>query len=299
MSAAAGAASPPDEGALRRALGFAWSHKKLTFSLLTLLALVAVALLADAIAPASPTRQNLGGRLLPPGATARNGFTYWLGSDQFGRDLLSRLIHGVRTPLVIGFSAALIGGVVGLALGTLAGYFRRLDPLISYVVDVMLSLPFVIIAMAVVVLFGASATNIILVFALASWPTTARITRAMTRGLVASPFVEALRTAGASHARILLRHIVPNVLPAAVVIASVQVSQFVIYESAFGFLGLGVPPPEPTWGNILADARNHIHAAWWMGVFPGIGIALVALAANLLGDALRDVLDPHDQARER
>jgi peptide/nickel transport system permease protein len=157
----------------------------------------------------------------------------------------------------------------------------------------------VIIAMAVVVLFGASATNIILVFALASWPTTARVARAMTWGLVAAPFVEALRTAGASHARILLRHIVPNVLPAAVVIASVQVSQFVIYESAFGFLGLGVPPPEPTWGNILADARNHIHAAWWMGVFPGLGIALVALAANLLGDALRDLLDPHDQARER
>lgn len=299
MSAAAGAAGLPAGGALRRALAFAWQHKKLTFSLATLLALIAVALLADAIAPASPTRQNLGGRLLPPGAAARNGFTYWLGSDQFGRDLLSRLIHGVRTPLVIGFSAALIGGVVGLALGTLAGYFRRLDPVISYVVDVMLSLPFVIIAMAVVVLFGASATNIILVFALASWPTTARVARAMTRGLVAAPFVEALRTAGASHARILLRHIVPNVLPAAVIIASVQVSQFVIYESAFGFLGLGVPPPEPTWGNILADARNHIHAAWWMGVFPGLGIALVALAANLLGDALRDLLDPHDQARER
>lgn len=299
MSAAAGAADLPAGGALRRALTFAWQHKKLTFSLATLLALIAVALLADAIAPASPTRQNLGGRLLPPGAAARNGFTYWLGSDQFGRDLLSRLIHGVRTPLVIGFSAALIGGVVGLALGTLAGYFRRLDPVISYVVDVMLSLPFVIIAMAVVVLFGASATNIILVFALASWPTTARVARAMTRGLVAAPFVEALRTAGASHARILLRHIVPNVLPAAVIIASVQVSQFVIYESAFGFLGLGVPPPEPTWGNILADARNHIHAAWWMGVFPGLGIALVALAANLLGDALRDLLDPHDQARER
>jgi peptide/nickel transport system permease protein len=299
MSEAAGAAGSSAGGALRRALVFAWQHKKLTFSLATLLALVAVALLADAIAPASPTRQNLGGRLLPPGAVARNGFTYWLGSDQFGRDLLSRLIHGVRTPLVIGFSAALIGGVVGLALGTLAGYFRRLDPVISYVVDVMLSLPFVIIAMAVVVLFGASATNIILVFALASWPTTARVARAMTWGLVAAPFVEALRTAGASHARILLRHIVPNVLPAAVVIASVQVSQFVIYESAFGFLGLGVPPPEPTWGNILADARNHIHAAWWMGVFPGLGIALVALAANLLGDALRDLLDPHDQARER
>jgi len=111
--------------------------------------------------------------------------------------------------------------------------------------------------------------------------------------------VEALRTAGASHARILVCHIVPNVLPAVVIIASVQISQFVIYESAFGFLGLGVPPPEPTWGNILADARNHIHNAWWMGLFPGISIAVVALAANLLGDSLRDMLDPHDQARER
>jgi len=284
-------------GMLGRLIGFAGTHRKFTASLMVLALLIIVAIAAPLLAPLPPTQQNLVGRLLPPGSVARNGFTYWLGSDQFGRDLLSRLIHGVRTPLIIGFSAALIGGLVGLALGTLAGYSRRLDPVISYLIDVMLSLPFVIIAMAVVVLFGASALNIILVFALASWPTTARIARALTLGLVAAPFVEALRTAGASHARILVRHIVPNVLPAVIIIASVQVSQFVIYESAFGFLGLGVPPPEPTWGNILADARNHIHNAWWMGLFPGISIAAVALAANLLGDSLRDMLDPRDQTR--
>lgn len=272
---------------------------QLSMSLLALAALVVVAVAAPAITPRSPYQQNLTGRLLPPGGIARNGFVYWLGSDQFGRDLLSRLIYGVRTPLVIGFSAAFVGAAVGLVLGAMAGYSRRLDPVISYLVDVMLSLPFIIVAMAVVVLFGASALNIILVFALSSWPTTARVARALTMSLSVSPFVEALRTAGASDIRILVRHIVPNILPAVIIIASVQVSQFVIYESAFGFLGLGVPPPEPTWGNMLADARNYINNAWWMGLFPGLGIAVVALTANLVGDGLRDLLDPHDQTRAR
>lgn len=270
---------------------------QLSISLMALAALVVIAIAAPFIAPQSPYQQNLTGRLLPPGSVARNGFVYLLGSDQFGRDQLSRLIHGVRTPLIIGFSAAFVSAVVGLVLGAVAGYSRRLDSVISYLVDVMLSLPFIVVAMAVVVLFGASALNIILVFTLSSWPTTARVARALTMSLSVSPFVEALRTAGASDIRILVRHIVPNILPAVIIIASVQVSQFVIYESAFGFLGLGVPPPEPTWGNMLADARNYIHNAWWMGLFPGLGIAIVALTANLVGDGLRDLLDPHDQTR--
>lgn len=285
-------ARPP----VRARFGFVLRHPQATVGAAAILFLSVVAILAPLLAPASPYQQNLTARLLPPGSLGRNGFVYWLGSDQFGRDVLSRIVHGVQTPLVIGFSAALMGGAIGLLLGVLAGYARRLDGTISYLIDVMLSIPFVITAMAIVVLFGASATNIVLVFALSSWPTTARVARALALGLRDAPFAEALATAGASHTRILLRHVIPNVLPAVVIVASVQVSQFVIYESAFGFLGLGVPPPEPTWGNMLSDARNYIRNGWWMGVFPGVCIAVTALAANLLGDGLRDFLDPRGRA---
>jgi peptide/nickel transport system permease protein len=216
-----------------------------------------------------------------------------LGTDEFGRDVLSRLIYGTRTPLIVGFSSAVLGSLIGALLGLPAGYFRgRIDSVISWIIDVQLSLPFILVAFAVVALFGPTELNIILVFAMTSWGTNARVARAAAISLSAAPFVEAAKSVGATHRRIILRELLPNAVAPILVVASVQVAQFIIFEAGLGFFGLGIPPPAPTWGNMLADAQEYLQSAWWLGVFPGAAIALAALAANFVGDGLRDVLDP-------
>lgn len=259
------------------------------------LVLAALAVFAPVVAPYSPTEQRLTARLKPPGFVAPDGRVHVAGTDQFGRDILSRLIYGVRIPLLVGFSAALLGALIGLLIGLPAGYFGgAVDTALSTLIEVQLSMPFILIALAVVALFGPSVTNIVLVFAVTSWATNARVARAVAISLRNSQFVEAARSLGAGDLWILARHVVVNALPPILVVASVQVAHIIIYESAFAFFGLGVPPPEPTWGNMLADARNYLHEAWWMGTFPGLCIMLVALAVNLFGDALRDILDPRE-----
>ena len=281
-----------------RALNRFFGNRACLASLLLLVGLIIAAGLAPMVAPFSPTEQNLLARLQPPGFVTDTGHMHLLGTDQFGRDVLSRLIFGMRVPLVVGIASALLGGLIGLLMGLPAGYFgKSADSAISIVIDVQLSMPFVLIALLVVVLFGSSASTIILTFALLSWPTTARVARVEALRLRSTQFVEAAKVSGASHAYILLRHILPNALTPVIVVATVQVAQFIIYESAFGFFGLGIPPPEPTWGNMLSDARNYLRSTWWMGFFPGLGITIVALAANLLGDGLRDAFDPRDVTR--
>ncbi len=258
-------------------------------------ALAAVGILAPVVAPYSPTLQALADRLQPPGFVDAGGGLHLLGTDQFGRDVLSRLIYGVRIPLAVGFSASLLGAVVGLLVGIPAGYFRgRVDGLLSILIDIQLSMPFILVALAIVALFGPSALNIILVFALTGWAVIARVARAAALALRRREFVEAARVAGAGDLWIIRHHIIANTLPPVLVVASVQVAQFIIYESAFGFFGLGIRPPEPTWGNMLADAREYLRDGWWMGTFPGLAIMVVALAANVLGDAIRDALDPRE-----
>lgn len=293
-----GAPAKPEAGRVWRATRWLQANPQLFWSFAILFALVVLALAAPLLTPFSPTQQDLVARLMPPGFVNRSGLVHILGTDQFGRDVLTRLLYGIKIPLIVGFGSAMLGSAIGLAAGIPAGYFGgKIDGAISIVVDTLLAIPFVVMAMAVIVLFGASATNIILVFSLSAWPAIARVARAVTLGLRDAQFVEALRVSGASHGRILFRHILPNVLPAVIVVGSVQVAMFVIYESAFGFLGLGVPPPEPTWGNMLSDARNYIRSGWWMGVFPGCCIAIVALTANLLGDGVREALDPNGGIR--
>jgi len=254
-------------------------------SILVVLAIAAVA--GDHLTPYASNLQNLRARRLPPLTTSVQGHFYLLGTDQFGRDLFSRLVVGVRIPLVIALSSASIGGLLGMALGLMAGFYGGIvDRVVSVLIDVQLSLPYVLVGLLVLVLFGSSASNIILIFVLLSWPTSARMARASAISLRSMPFVEAARSYGAAPLRIMLRHVLPNTLPVIVAVASVQVATFIIYEAAFGFFGLGVPPPEPTWGNMLADSRNYIRDAWWLCVFPGLGIMTVALAANLCGQAL-------------
>jgi peptide/nickel transport system permease protein len=273
--------------------------RQIVLSVLILLALVTVAALAPIISPLSPTEQNLAMRLLPPGSVAPSGTIYFAGTDQYGRDVLSRLIYGVRVPLVVAILSAFLGSLIGLAMGLPAGFCGGwLDAMLGVVVDVQLSMPFILVALLVIVLFGATALNIILVFTFLSWPVAARVARSAALRLRSSQFVEAARVAGATSFWILRKHILPNALPPVLVVATVQVANFIIYESAFGFFGLGVPPPEPTWGNMLADARNYLRYAWWLALFPGLCIALVAFAMNTFGDGLRDVLDPREIDRD-
>lgn len=261
------------------------------------LLLIAIAALAPVISPFDPNAQNLDIRLQAPGTRDPAGDLHLLGTDHFGRDVLSRMIHGARTPLIVGFLAALLGAVLGLLIGLPAGYYGgRLDGILSMLTDITLSIPFVLLALAVIVIVGPSATTIILVFAFASWPINARVSRSAAISIRSSQFVEAAQSMGGGSLWILRRHVIRNAVAPTLVVTSVQVAHFIIFESAFSFLGLGVRPPDPTWGNMLADARAYLNIAWWMGTFPGIAIALAALAANLIGDGLRDVLDPR-QAR--
>ena len=286
------AAAPPRKAVFRSKY---LANTRLKIGLLIIAMLIAVFAIAVFFTDLDPYRQSLLMRLKPPGSFGRDGHHYLLGTDQFGRDVLARLIYGIRVPLTVALLSAVLGAVLGLAIGLPAGYFGGpLDGLLSYVVDVQLSLPFILIALFVLALFGSSVPNIILVFASLSWPIVARVARVSARQLRSSLFIEACKAAGLSTTRILLRHVVPNALPPVIAIMAVQVSQFVIAESSLGFFGLGVAPPEPTWGNMLADGRDYMSQAWWMNVFPGLGIVLLAGAANIFGEGLREVLDPRE-----
>ncbi|MER2535174.1 MAG: ABC transporter permease [Rhizobiaceae bacterium] len=267
-------------------------NRRLLVASIMLTALAAVAALAPYMTPFDPLQQHLRFRLLPPGSTFSDGRIFLLGTDQFGRDAFSRLLVGARVPLLVATSGAVLGGAIGLFIGVIAGYFGGwVDTVIGIAIDAQLSLPFVLVGMMVVVLFGANAVNIILAFTLLSWPIFARIARDVSRLAARRQFVEASALGGGTHWWIITRHIVPAALPRIIVVASIQLAYFVVSESAFGFFGLGVPPPQPTWGNMLADSRSYIAQAWWLGVFPGIAIALIAFSANLLANGLNEVLD--------
>ncbi|HBY95153.1 MAG TPA: hypothetical protein DEP84_14545 [Chloroflexi bacterium] len=260
--------------------------------LLILLVVVATAIFAPNLAPYSPTKQDLIARLLPPGSHSQIGL-HLLGTDALGRDILSRLIFGSRVSIVVGFSSVLVGALLGTSMGLVAGYIGGLwEDLIMRLVDLQLVFPFVVLALVVVALLGPNLTNLIIVFALTSWPIYARPVRAEVLSLKERDFVVAARAIGSSHPAILLRHILPNTLAQVIVIASFQVAQMVLLESAMSFLGFGVQPPTPTWGNMLADGRTYIPIAGWVTIFPGLAIMITAAGINFLGDGLRDILDP-------
>jgi peptide/nickel transport system permease protein len=242
---------------------------------------------ADSISPFSPTAQNLRDRLQPP------GLTHLLGTDNLGRDMLSRTIYGARVSLVVGVAAALLAGSVGVLLGLLAGYLSGWwDTLISRVADIQQAIPFLILAIAVAVIVGPSLTNVVLVLAVTTWVSYFRVVRAEVLAVRESLLVDAARTLGASTPRIVLRHVLPNVSASVIVIASLMVANMIIFEASLSFLGLGVPPPTPTWGRMVFDGVQYVDSAWWLSLFPGLAIVLTVLAINLVGDWLRDVLDP-------
>ncbi|HTU03786.1 MAG TPA: ABC transporter permease [Candidatus Sulfotelmatobacter sp.] len=259
--------------------------------LVILVAAVGAALFAPWLAPYSFDQGELLQRLQPPGRTD-SGF-HLLGTDQLGRDILSRLIYGSRVSLLVGSVSVILGGLVGLLLGLAAGYFgRRIDTIVMRVVDVQMAFPYVLLALAMVALLGPSLLNLIFVFTVTEWFVYARVVRATTLSLRHGEFVLAAQALGGSHLRILTRHIVPNVVSPLTVIASFEMAKIISTEAALSFLGLGVPPPTPSWGSMLADGREYLQDAWWVAVFAGVALMLTVLAINFLGDAARDALDP-------
>jgi ABC-type dipeptide/oligopeptide/nickel transport system permease subunit len=260
--------------------------------------LVAVAIFAPVLAPRDPYAFNLNERGLPIRMQAPDA-TFLLGTDPLGRDVLSRIVYGARVSLIVGFASVSLGTLLGTLLGLVSGYWEgRLDQLIQRGVDTTMAVPGIVLALAVMSVLGQSLTNIVLVIALVIAPGASRVVRATVLVVKQQAFVDAAYAAGASSGRIVIRHILPNVLAPILVIASVWLGNAIVIEAALSFLGLGTPPPTPTWGAMLAgEGRRNLETAPYLALFPGLAISIVVLAFNMLGDALRDLLDPRLRSR--
>jgi peptide/nickel transport system permease protein len=249
--------------------------------------ILAAGILAPTVAPYSYSTQSLLQRLKPP------TLAHWLGTDGFGRDILTRIIWGARVSLQIGFLATGLAILVGTAVGGTAGYFGAgVDTAIMRVADVFMSVPALFLILVVVALFGASLINTALVVGLVTWAPVARIVRGECLSLRARDFVEAARALGASHGRILARHVLVNAAPAIIVQGTLLLGQTILIESGLSYLGLGTQPPTPSWGNMVVEGRQFLASAWWVSTFPGVAIFVTVLGFNLFGDGLRDALDP-------
>lgn len=255
-----------------------------------------VALLAPHLAPMDPEAQDIVHRLMPP-LSASAGHRFWLGSDQLGRDLLSRIIFGSRISLVVGLSAVALSAVVGTAVGVVSGYIGRgWDDLLMRITDVQLAFPSILLSLAIVAVLGAGVRNLIAVLALSGWVGYARVTRSRVLGIRQQEYIDAAKTLGARDGRIILRHVVPNVVPSVLTIASFSLGGMITAEAALTFLGLGIPSNIPSWGGMLTDGAQYLSVAWWLATFPGAAIVVTVLATNLIGDWLRDVLDPRAES---
>ena len=263
-----------------------WSVPAVCLALLGLLVVTAV--LADLFAPRSPTETALSSRLLPPFSPG-----YLLGTDGLGRDVLSRIIHGSRVSLAVAAISVLFGGTVGTGLGIAAAYFgKTTDSVIIRLADILLGFPLIIFAILLAGVFGPSLNNVIVILVLAQWPRFARMARGETLGLKERDYVLAARIVGMPAWQIIWRHILPHLVNSLLILASLSAATAVIVEAALSFFGAGVPPPAPSWGGMINDGREFVTTAWWVSFFPGIALVLMVLALNLLGDWLRDELDP-------
>lgn len=263
------------------------------FGLLLLLLVTVVALFPGIVTTLDPFSQDLRGRLQPPLWIDSEGVRHLLGTDPLGRDLLSRMVYGARVSLLVLFGVLPISAAIGISLGLMAGYYGGwVDDLVMRLVDVRLSLPFILVLLAIMAIIGPSLRNIIIILGLMQWVDYAKLARAETLSLRERQYVLAAHASGASDGRIILRHILPNIAPTMLVVATIEAPHLILTEASLSFLGLGVQPPTPSWGQMLSEARDYIYLSPWYGIFPGLAIALTVLATNMVGDALRDYLDP-------
>ena len=261
-------------------------------ALAVLAIMIVVAITGDALAPMSPVEQSLRARLKPPGFEGRSGI-YWLGTDAVGRDILSLLIAGTRPALLVSGLAVGLAAVVGVMLGMIAGYRRgRMADLLLYVTNIQLAFPFFLLAVTIVGIVRPSIPLVVFVIALGCWVPFARISYSETMQVAEQEFIEAVEVMRGAKTRILLRHVLPNILPNILVLATFALGTAIVMESGLSFVGLGVPTQTPTWGKMLSEGRDYMQTAWWLTVFPGLAIFLLVLAINLCGERLRDITDP-------
>jgi peptide/nickel transport system permease protein len=273
---------------LRRVLGFLRREPLGTFGLVLVLVMAAAGLGAEVIAPYSPTANDFAAMMEAP------SWTHPLGTDQFGRDLLSRIIYGARTAMIVGLTSALVGGVVGLVLGVGSAYFGgKTDLVLQRLCDVLMAFPLIIMALAVVAIFGTGVHNVIVAITIPLIPRCARVVRSSALAIREVAYVDAARALGFGHLRIILCHMVPNVMAPFLIMVTAFVGQAVLAEASLSYLGLGVQEPVPAWGLMLqGGAEDFAQTAPWIAIFPGVAIVLSVLGMNLFGDALRDTLDP-------
>ena len=290
---AATAAAPPDTLVPKRtawsaSLSFVRRQPLGTFGLVIVVVMFLAGGLADWIAPFDPEENDFTAMMEAP------SLVHWLGTDQFGRDIFSRLVFGARTALIVGFSSAVLGGVIGLVMGVASAYFGGwFDLIFQRVLDVLMAFPLIILALAVVAVFGTGVFNVIIAITIPLVPRCGRVVRASALAVREVPYVDAARALGFSHSRIVLRHMVPNVIAPFLILLSAFVGQAILAEASLSYLGLGVQEPVPAWGLMLqGGAEEYATTAPWIAVFPGVAIMLTVLGISLFGDALRDAIDP-------
>ncbi len=256
-----------------------------------------VAILAPFLTPQDPFKIAIGQRLKPPGFVSADGSLFLLGTDAVGRDVLSRIILGSQLSLTISVSAVLIAAGIGSLVGLIAGYFRGpIESVAMRLGDIWLAFPEILLALSVTAVLGPNVVNLIVALGLSRWVSYVRLVRGNVLSVREQEFVTAARAVGVSSLRIIFRHVLPNVFDVIIILAALHLGQMIILESALSFLGLGIQPPTPSWGTMIADGRTYLNNAWWIATFPGLAIALTVLLAGLFGDAVRDALDPRFRA---
>lgn len=261
--------------------------------LMIFLFMVFLAVTAGFIAPHDPGAQDISKRLVPPLWNERGSMQYILGTDQLGRDVLSRLIYGSRISILVGFFGTIVAGAIGVAMGAASGYYGgRVDSFIMRVVDVQLAFPFILLAIFIVAVLGPSLMNIIIVAGISGWVRFARLVRGEILSVKQNEYIEAVRSLGAKDFRIIFKHILPNIMNPVIVVATLEMARIILMEASLSFLGLGVPAEIPTWGKMLAESRVYFLSNPSLAVFPGIAITVMVLGVNLFGDWLRDYMDP-------
>jgi len=278
---------------LARGLGKRLSRNRLAITGATIIGgFILIAILAPWLAPHDPLGQNLSDKMTP--GFWQGGTRYPLGTDELGRDVLSRIVYGTRISLLVGVIAIALMNLIGVTAGLAAGYFGgRLDDAVMRMVDVMLSFPYIILAIGIMAVLGQGVVNAMMAISIVFTPTMTRIVRGVTLTLKARQFIEAARALGAGTARLLFRHLLPNVMPQIIIFSALSLGETILYIAALGFLGLGISPPTPEWGAMISSGKdNLVLGVWWPSTFPGIAISLATLGFVMLGDGLRDILDP-------
>lgn len=284
----------PEPSVIQLVLRKMWHLRLGVVGAIFIIILLITAAFTPYLAPNDPYKQNIMKRLAPPAWMEGGDAQFPLGTDHLGRCLLTRIMYGARISLLVGVCAVIIQFIVGTGLGLVAGYYGgRIDSIISFMVNAMMGFPFILLAMSLVAAIGASLENLIIALGVTGWPVFTRVTRIETIKYREGEFVLAAKSLALSTKRILLHHILPNLAPALLVIGTVEVARAIIRESLLSFLGMGIQPPTPSWGTMLSEGRDYMLMQWWLAAFPGMAIFMAALGINLLGDALRDIIDPH------